>query len=521
MVNLNPFKKTIPVQREAVTAAHGLVRKEANKGQVTSSSNQWTDKQPHPANMANYPRWSSDPQVRIAIDLKTDMVAGAGYYVEMREDDKAETEAFPPAATSPQQQVQPDAPPQPEKPKVKPKHKNQKIIEEYLQRIGFRNKYKQIQRQKYEMGFCAVERLSDGSLKILPSDSIFIWRKPTGEIYQYTQEYGNTKVADWKGDDPNFLMFIHNEDPLHPYGRADTDCIGGLIQGMEQLNIDMPKIVHRYSAPKGIWQHARDITSIRDNVLASDVDEDIFIGNTTIDEFKVEFIEPATQVKFLDYIDQMNFQIGQALHAPLIMLLKDGTEASATTMLESVDRAIAGEQEQNADIIEQRLFKSICGDPVPEFMHGATEETMKDITLDQIGSLKGNSTITWLQAQDLIRKKGIDLVEDVQPAPPAILSVPKDENGKPLMNQDKINQADLSLKTVKAAYDDGKLLISEALKEGDRIIRIYVEKAKHQAQQQCRESTGKTLAAETEQHFDLIRQTLFSQYRNSLLPVDQ
>jgi hypothetical protein len=50
MVNLNPFKKTIPVQREAVTAAHGLVRKEANKGQVTSSSNQWTDKQPHPAN---------------------------------------------------------------------------------------------------------------------------------------------------------------------------------------------------------------------------------------------------------------------------------------------------------------------------------------------------------------------------------------------------------------------------------------------------------------------------------------
>lgn len=489
--------KPQPPKREAAQGLHSKgayarILVEAVKGFL--GFGQWTERQPHPANMPKYPDWASDPQVRVAIDLLTDMVAGSGYYTQMPEYDADGKE-------------------------VDPEHDNLRTVDNYLKDTGFRDKYKQIQRQKYEMGFCAAEKLSDGSLKILPSDSIYIYRSQKGEVRKYTQEYNNQVVAQWSATDPNFLIFIHNEDPMHPYGRSITDSVGGLVEANKQLNLDMPRIIHRYSSPLGVWEFSRDITAIKDAVTNREVDEDIFLGNVDKEELRYQFHEPATQTRFLEYIDQINFQLGQALHAPLILLLKNATEASATKMLEAVDRAVKGEQEQNADIIERQLFKPLCGEPTPEFLHGATDEVLNGIPLTDISTLKSTSTITWKQAQDLIRKKGIDLIEDVEPQPLPILQNKDPETGKPMLNGDKINQAELSLRTVKQAYDAGKILISEAMKEGDRIIKIYVDKALFEAERQTRESTGKPMATESIKHFDIIRQSLLADFRNSLLPT--
>jgi hypothetical protein len=501
MVNFHiPFTK--PRQREAITADHGpgLFQKEAaGKGQTYNKIGgyAYNEKLEHPNNMGRYPKWSCDPQVRVAIDLKVDMIAGSGYYVQMPEKDRNGKA-------------------------IAADHPNLAKIEQYLKDIDFRDKYKQIQRQKFEMGFCAVEVLSDRSLKILPSDSIYIWRKATGETYKVTQEYNKQEVAKWEAGEigTKIIFFIHNEDPLHPYGHAVTDSIGGLIDGMVQLNVDMPKIIHRYSSPLGVWESSRDITPIKTAVTQRDVYEDIFIGNVEEKEVRHDFVEPQTQTKFMEYIDQMNFQIGQALHAPLILLLKNATEASATKMLESVDRANTGEQQQNADIIEQKLFLPICGEPVPEFLHGATDQELNEVTLDQIGTLKGNSTITWKQAQDLIRKKGIALIEDVEPKPEPILNNKNpNDPGKPLMNKDKLAQTEMRLQTVKAAFENKMLLLSEALKEGDTIIRQTVFAARKEAETHTKETLGISLSTDADHHFDLIRQTLFSQFKQSLLPV--
>jgi hypothetical protein len=501
MVNLNPFNRT--KTREAITAGHGhgvfQHEKAANgKGQTSSNFGLPDDKLPHPNKMSMYPKWNSDPQVSIAIDLLTDMIA-VDYYVQMAEVDRSGKD-------------------------LKPDHPNLRKIETYLKDIDFRDKYRQIQRTKFEEGFCAVVRLPDGSLKVLPSESIYFWRKPTDvEPYKVTQEYNRQVVAEWNNNEigRDLLLFIHNEDPLHPYGRALADSIGGLVDGMEQLNVDMPKIIHRYSSPLGIWECSRDKTAIEAAVTQREVDEDIFIGNVEVDEVRHTFVEPSTQVKFLEYIDQMNFQIGQALHAPLILLLKNATEASATKMLESVALSIKGEQEQNASIIESKLFLPICGEPVPEFLHGATDEEMKEVTLDQIGALQANKTITWKQAQDLIRQKGIALIEDEEPQPdPILTNMNPNDPKKPLLNQDKAKELEMYLQVIKANYESkaSKLLISEALKEGDRLIRITVERAKHEAQQISKESLGKPLNPETELHFEFIRKSLFEDFRNSLLP---
>ena len=193
--------------------------------------------------------------------------------------------------------------------------------------------------------------------------------------------------------------------------------------------------------------------------LACDVDEDLFFGNVQKDELEVQFNEPSTEVKFLGYIDQLNFQVGQELHAPLILLLKNATEASATKMMDSVDREMKSEQQQNAAIIEQKLLKPMCGEPYPEFMHGATGEVLNDVLVGDIGNIV-DKAISKKQGQDLLRKKGLPLIEDEEwlNQKPQDILLNQDQDGKPMLNQDKVRQMEPALKTIKDAYDNDKLL---------------------------------------------------------------
>jgi hypothetical protein len=508
---------------QIVTGPSFSNRAEAKSKGVVSQGG-WTDKLAHPANMGRYDQLNSKPEVHIAIELLTHMIAPS-IYVQMPEFDDAGKE-------------------------IDPEHANKKKADKWVRDTRFKTKYQQIVRTKISKGFCPCELQSDQSVKLLPPESFYIWRDKFGRVYRYTQEINNQEVARWEkgnfkesfkqlekfysqqekaevltvkegitpGKFEDIILFIHNEDPTHPYGVAIADSIADLIECRDQLNIDMPKIIHRFSAPTQTVLYDGDVAPIKDAITNKEVDEAIYLGNVTPETLKIEFHEPDARVKFTEYIELINFQIAEELHAPLILLLKNATEASATKMLESVDRNIQSEQDENAEIIEQSIFKRLWGEPTPEFMHGAPNSTLKDVTLDQIGTLKGNGTITWKQAQDLIRKKGIELIEDTEPKPPPILQQPRDDDGKPMLNKDKIDQADLSLKTVKDAFDDGKILISEALKEGDRIIKVYVGKARSEAQTQLR-VLGKTFTPESEQHFQLIEQSMFSQFRNSLLLV--
>ena len=169
MVNLNPFNRN---KREAIQILHGQgfqskALLESNKGQTSHVFGAWTDKLPHPTNMNKYATWACDPQVRIGIDLKTDMVASE-YYLQMPEKDLAGKE-------------------------IDAEHKNLAKCKTYLKDIGFADLYKQIQRQKYEMGFSCIEVLEDKSLKLLPSDSIYMWKKPTeSKPYRVTKNTQRT-----------------------------------------------------------------------------------------------------------------------------------------------------------------------------------------------------------------------------------------------------------------------------------------------------------------------------------------
>lgn len=471
----------------------GIARqREADQGQTTTTM-QWTGKLSHPSNMAKYDDLARDPEAGIGIDLLTDMIAGVGYYTEMPEKDAAGQ-------------------------KIDPQHKNKHTVDEWGRGINAEKKFKQIEYTKLCKGFCPVERLDGGGLKLLPPEGFFIWRDKFGKTLKYTQDVGNTEVAKWETKDEmeKIVLFMHNEDTTHPYGRSLLENVAELIDARKQINKDMPKIIHRYSAPKGVWATEGDVNDIYDAVTTVDVDEDFFFGKVNKESFWFQFIEPTGQVRFLEYINQIDFQIGQALHAPLILLLRNASEASARTMLESVERKVQGEQRYNATIIEDRIYKPMVGVPTPLHKSGAPKSVLDSITLTDIGSLKSNGTVTFDQAQDLVRQKGIPLLEIQQVEQPTI------QPEIPLLDPSKMHALNLSLSTIKSSFDARTISVTEALREGDRSISVFVAKARLEAARKLSEALEKpvtSLSAESERCFTVLRNELFDRFRDSLLPT--
>jgi len=516
---------------KAIQALHGpsMYRKEAKNGGVVSSSGTWTDKLPHPANMGKYDNLNSKPEIHVAIELLTHMIAPS-IYVQMPEFDDQGKE-------------------------IDPKHKNIKVVEKWIRDTRFKTRYQQIVRTKIGKGFCPVEIQSDKTIKLLPPESFYIWRDKFGRVYRYTQEINNQEVARWEksnfgesfkqiekfytqqereqvckvtegvvsGKFDDIILFIHNEDVSHPYGVAISDSIADLIECRDQLNVDMPKIIHRFSSPTMTVISTEDVSQVKTAIENKEVDEAVFIGNAPPgpDGLKIEFHEPDARVKFTEYIELINFQIAEELHAPLILLLKNATEASATKMLESVDRNNQSEQDENAETIEQKIFTRLVSSPIPEFLHGAPNSVLKDVSLTDISTLTDKS-ISKKQAQDLIRKKGIELIEDeewLNKKPDPILPAPTDPDGKPLINKDKTTQLELQLQTIKASHEEGHLIFTEALKEGNRVITNTVEKAKLEAKRQLKQ-LGKELTPESEAHFQFVHDSYFRDFRNSILPLE-
>jgi hypothetical protein len=476
---------------------------EAGKGSVRTTP-QWTDKLEHPGNMLKYDEWSNDPETRIGIDLLAAMTVGNGYYVEMPEKDEAGKN-------------------------IDPDHPNKKIVEDWLKKINADGKFKEVERMKLSRGFCPVERLDDGTIKVLPPETFYIHRKEDGTFIKYTQEIIGASNREREWTENQIVLFALDEDTAHPYGHSLVDSIGELIDARQSMNRDMPKIIHRFASPLGVWETDREISQLYAAVLGRNVDEEIFIGNVPKDSIRHTYYEPNAQGKFQTYIEQINFQIAENLHAPLILLLRNANLASSKIMMDSVELFTRAEQRYNSIMWQENFFKQLCGDgPVPELKWGAPKAVFDDITLMEIGGLQANRTITQAQAQDLIRQKGIPLLEVEEPQPmvgPQGLPSPfqfRQAGPMNLVEPQKITQLQASLNVVRDAFKHKQVTLSEAIREGSQILAVMIEKLKFEALEQMNRVLPKPivqLSPEATRMFELLRTELFDQYRESLLPT--
>jgi hypothetical protein len=410
--------------------------------------------------MGNYDEWNSDAEVDISLDLLTDLIAGVGFYTEMPEEDKAQNTN----KTKP------------------PDHPNKILIDKYCETINADEKFKQITRTMLGKGFCPAEIIGNYDLKILPPETFYVWRTKLGKVYRYTQEVNNSEVARWEENElGKVLLFINEEDTSHPYGQALTDSIGDLIDIGKQMNEDIGKALHRYAWPKRVHRYDMSIESIKKAYTEADVDEDLFLGNCAKDSYSVDTLEVNPNTKFQASVDMIYNQKAEGLHAPLLLYLKNATEASATVMMESVDRFVNGSQRYNKRRIEHYLFEPQCGEPVPRVMWGQPKTGLEKVTLTELASIINSPRVAKNQAQTILKQFFPNLPEpEFEPVPQPLQTQPfQKQKPEVPMEQvlEKLNDLQTGLSIIETNYVERKITLIEVMQLADKTITVYCKRA--------------------------------------------
>lgn len=440
------FKSSISARVEARRVR--FAKTEA-KGTVDIST-RWTDKQRHPANMTRYEETLSDPEVNIAVNLLANMIAPS-YYTEMPED-------------------------------VNPKHKNKQTIDEYGENVNLDEDLQTVTRIMLGKGFCPVERLTDYDLKILPSEGFYIWKDKKGKLLKYTQEVSSAEVASWKGKEiEDIILFINQEDPSHPYGKSLIDPIVDLVEDRNDTITDINSCIHRYGYPTGVLITNKGREAIQTEFEEKEPDEWIFIGNVSKDEVSWDLIAPEMRQSWVPYIELSYYLIAEALHAPLLLYLKNATEASANVMMEAVDRYVQGTQRYIKRRVERYLFEPQCGEPVPRLVWGQPKTGLEEIELTDLANLYASGAVKFNQIQDLLKKLGVDLVdpeEEVSPPPEQQLPFQKSPTPMPPMEMllDKMNDLGTALNVVEANYREHRIPLTKAMQMGGKAIEVYCKR---------------------------------------------
>jgi hypothetical protein len=411
----------------------------------------WTDKQPHPVNMGRYEKVLRDPEVSIAINLLADMIVPS-YYTEMPED-------------------------------VDEEHANKKLIDKYGEDVNLDEDLQITARTMLGKGFCPVERLSDYDLKILPPETFFIYKSKQGKMLKYTQEIDKGIVATWEGKDmEDIILFVNNEDPTHPYGHAVVDPIVDLVEARQQMNKDMPLVIHNYAYPTGVLTTSKGREAIQKQFEEKEPEEWIFIGNVMEGEVKWDTITVDPRASWINYIELIYYQICEALHAPLLLYLKNATEASANVMMEAVDRYVQGIQRYIKRRVERYLFEPQCGEPVPRLVWGQPKTGLEEIELSSIAQLVQSGAIMPNQAQDLLKKLGLDLVDPEEPKQPMHLPFQQPFQKQPMAPPieqvlDKLNDLGTQLNVIYANFQEKRLSLIKAMQLGRKAIEVQMKRA--------------------------------------------
>jgi hypothetical protein len=296
------------------------------------------------------------------------------------------------------------------------------IIDDWCQQVGLDQVLHNVVRTMLTYGFCPVERWAvqgppPGALrlKLLPPESVKVRINRKGQILGYRQELITEPVAFRPQD---LIFFVWDRIGADPYGTSKVAPILTLLETKRQTNEDMSKIIHRYAAPLSLWKSRNSVATLKKAVQNREPDEDVFLGNIEPDDVTFDTVQIDPRGKFEDYINQVNDQILEGLQAPLLHYLRNATEASATKMLEVIDRHIQGIQRYVKRVVETEMFAVVLAfhgktrpEQIPRIQWGSKRTPIEELDLGGIADLVSSGALGPDQAQDLLRKMGIPLEE--------------------------------------------------------------------------------------------------------------
>ena len=449
MVEVN-FKFPFIHTRRPIEASHlDGYKRESEQGTV-SVARAWTNRLPHPANMSKYDGWANDPEANIAFNVLTDIITGVGYYTEMEED-------------------------------VDEHHKHKQRIDEYGEDANLDEKLQEICMAMLSKGFCPVERLENYDLKILPPETFYMYRDQKGNLLKYTQERSMGDVlATWEGAEmDDVILFFHRRTTSWPYGKSLVEPIGPLLDDRAKMNQDMPKAVHRWAYPIPVMRTSRSKDQLQTAFEDRDIDDWVFIGNVHPDEFSMDTLAIDPQARFIPYIELIYYQICEGLHAPLLLYLKNATEASATVMMESVDRLVNGVQRYIKRRVERYLFEPQVGEPVPRLVWGQPKTGLEEMTGSDIAAILPHLAPN--QQLELLLQYGIELPDPEWPKQPVLPMQPPFQKPAPTppmeMVLEKVNDMQTGLRIIETNYREHRITLERAMQLGGKTIETRLARA--------------------------------------------
>ena len=374
----------------------------------------------HPENFSQYGKYyQKDGVVCSGINVLADMSVGVGFYLDC-EDEAAK-----------------------------------KIIEDWCRTVGLDQMLHHIVRTQLVYGFCPVERwvvrgppVGKFRLKVLPPESVKVRVNLQGKLLGYRQELLGQPVSFRPRD---LIWFVYNKMGTSPYGTSKVAPILDLLKAKAQTNKDIPKIIHRYSAPLTVWKARSSVRSLKKAVQDREPDEDVFIGNIEKDDVSHSTVLMDPRGKFVDYIEILNDDILEGIMAPVLNYLGDANLASADKVLEVIDRHIQGIQRQCKRIVEKDMFEVVLAlhgktrpEQLPRIQWGSQRTGVEDLDLMGVAELVKAKAITPAQSQDLLRRMGLPL-EEPKPEDEPLLKQPKDKPDPKKTGDDEEKQRVLNM----------------------------------------------------------------------------
>lgn len=480
-----------------VTIRRERTGRREDKGSV-STGMQWSDKQPHPAVMDKLNTLNKDPEIETAITVMSEMVC-SGYFTEMGED-------VPKITGENGKTVD---------------HLHKKTIDDWGEKVNADEKIGLAVRVMFEKGFSATEILDDYDLRVLPSETFFIWRHKNGEVYKYTQEVSGSVVATWQGTDLNkIVILVHKETPENPYGKAMAETLEPYITSRKEMTEDGAAVLKRLGYPLRRWetQDKALMDKVVNQVTQKAPNEDLFFDGLGKDDLRVTTEEVDARANFESFIKSTNELIAEGLFSPLMNYLRNATEASATKMLEAIDRHVQGIQRYVKRRVEDKLFKKIVVTaPFPRLVWGSPKTGLEKMTITDVANLIPKA-ITFEQGQDLLKKLGLPLMDI--PEKPEVPELPQ-IGELPLLDKPRLQTVQTSLDVVEENFRAKNLDVATAFREATKIIDVHVNAARSEALKKMSEALGKSVKAlspESEQCFTLIRNELVSKFRERIIP---
>jgi len=242
-------------------------------------------------------------------------------------------------------------------------------------------------------GFCPVETQiekfpSKCALKIIHPKTIKeVVPDKFGNVKELVQVVNSREVVI---SGKNITWFVNDQIANNLKGTSLVATVQSLLAIKQTVIDNIGKIVERRLAPRIIWKSMRDLGGIKAAVEELQANEDLFMGNLTVEEMKdiAQIIEVQGDAKYWEFIEYIDRLVYVGIFAPDLFYWRNATEASARVLSEMVDRHISAIKRNMKRGVEAgffaRLMKANKIDVVPRLEWNVKKTGFEDLDIQLI-----------------------------------------------------------------------------------------------------------------------------------------